>query len=64
MNRSSSYFKTGIRGLSILFTCIPLLVVSMAQEAEPTTSPLLRELSITVDPNALNQCVGIAAQKC
>jgi hypothetical protein len=36
----------------MLFTCIPLLVVSMAHGAE-STNPLLREFSITVDPSAL-----------
>ncbi len=54
MDLSHSHFRTGIRGLCMLLTCMPLLVVSMAHGATSPTNPLLREFSITVDPTALN----------
>ena len=53
MNQANSHFITVIRGLCMLLTCLPLVVVSMAHGVEPT-NPLLREFSITVDPSALN----------
>ena len=42
-----------IRSLTIVLACLPLLLVSVSEAAEPR-NPLLREFSITVDPSGLN----------
>ena len=53
MSKTTSHLKASIRSLCVVLVCLPLVVVSLSQAAEPT-NPLLREFAITVDPSALN----------
>ena len=53
MNHSTILTTLRIRRLCGLLICIPLMIGSVVQGAEPT-NPLLREFPITIDPSALN----------
>jgi len=53
MNKTTSRLKASIRSLCAVLACLPLMVASLSEAAEPT-NPLLREFAITVDPSALN----------
>ena len=49
----SSFRQPWRQSLCLLLACLPLMIPSLSEAAEPT-NPLLREFSITVDPSALN----------
>ena len=53
MNYSTSLTTLCMRRMCGLLICIPLMIGSVAQGAEPI-NPLLREFPITIDPTALN----------
>jgi hypothetical protein len=53
MNYSTILTTLWMRRMCGLLICIPLMIGSVAQGAEPI-NPLLREFPITIDPTALN----------
>ncbi len=53
MSKTTFHLKASIISLCMVLVCLPHVVVSISQAAEPT-NPLLREFAITVDPSALN----------